>query len=75
MRSTRPTKATGVLRLVVFGVIATALVTACGAASSTRNAKLGSGPDACWASGSTCHRDSECCTFWCVNGVCEYRDP
>jgi hypothetical protein len=54
-------------------IAAVLLPVACGWATTNRNVRMGSGPDACWESDSACHSDKACCSNWCVNGVCEYR--
>jgi len=54
---------------------ATLLLVACGWSTTNRNVYLGTGPDRCLARGSDCHLSHECCTSWCVSGVCESRDP
>jgi hypothetical protein len=46
---------------------------ACGWATTNRNAYLGTGPERCLESDSDCHAAKDCCSNWCVNGVCEYR--
>jgi len=63
------------MRGILLGAIATGLVTACGASSGNRDAKVGSGADACWATESRCRRDNDCCSQWCVSGSCERREP
>jgi hypothetical protein len=49
------------------------LSVACGWATTNRSSYLGTGPDRCLGSDSDCHLAHECCSNWCVNGVCEYR--
>jgi hypothetical protein len=62
-------------RLFFVAVVATGVLAACGASNGNRDSKLGRGPDACWATESRCRRDNDCCSLWCVNGVCDTRDP
>jgi uncharacterized lipoprotein YmbA len=54
-------------------LVAALLMVACGAMTTNRNYYLGTGADRCLASDSDCHLARECCSNWCVNGVCEYR--
>ena len=62
------------IRLVRTACLAAlSLLIACGAGPVNRTSYLGSGADRCLASNSDCRSSSECCTNWCVNGVCEYR--
>jgi hypothetical protein len=63
------------VRVLVVGVFVTLALVACAATNGTRDYKLGSGPDACWATESGCRRDNDCCSLWCVNGVCDTRNP
>jgi len=30
---------------------------------------------ACEFAGVACHRNTECCSSWCVNGACANREP
>jgi hypothetical protein len=63
------------VRATVVVVLAAAVLVACAASHGSRNARLGSGPGACWDVDSTCGRSGECCSLWCVNGFCERREP
>lgn len=57
--------------LLTFVTVAT-LVIACGAEPIGEVQTSGA---QCIAREAACHRDSECCSSWCVNGVCERREP
>lgn len=74
--SNRTRSGLSVLR-VAAAVLVTATVTvACATtASPPRTSTLGPASDACLDRGSDCTRHSQCCTFWCVNGACEAREP
>jgi hypothetical protein len=55
---------------------------ACGISCGASNAPPGStnmqppsNPDACLHRGTTCVLDNDCCSLWCVNGVCTRRSP
>jgi hypothetical protein len=62
-------------RLCLGAVTLIAVITAACSATSPRTARLGPTGDTCLDRGAACTRHRECCTFWCVNGACETRDP
>ncbi len=62
------------MRLVRTACLAAvSLLIDCAAGPVNRTSYLGTGPNRCLASNSDCHASSQCCSNWCVNGVCEYR--
>jgi hypothetical protein len=77
-RHTVGARASNRVRAVTLLVLAVLLLVACGATGGTgakRNYLLGSGPSVCWDVDSDCQRSSQCCSMWCVNGVCTQREP
>ena len=63
-------------------LIALACVISCGASPTQSASNSPAGPlasgddhDDCIHHGMSCSRDNDCCTLWCVNGVCTRKSP
>jgi hypothetical protein len=66
----RKVKAMRFARVILILMLLTA---ACGF-TDRRNAQLGPASDSCLATMTDCSRSHQCCSQWCVNGVCETRE-
>ena len=55
--------------IIVVGIV---LLSACGHVATAQYHTTGA---QCLAEDKSCDLNSDCCSKWCVNGVCEQRQP
>ncbi len=62
-------------RSVLTVSVVTMLVGCMSEADNLHPASQAPSVDECLAAGADCASSQDCCSFWCVNGACEVRDP
>jgi hypothetical protein len=68
-----------VRKTLVALAFATAVLSACASrqvgTTTTTSGVIERGAPACAHVESSCELDAECCSLWCVGGLCERREP
>jgi hypothetical protein len=67
-------------RVILLLGFVTALAPACAARNdvgrtTTTSGTLEARPETCAHVETSCIRDDDCCSLWCVGGLCERRQP